>query len=529
MPELDLVIRRGSLVDGTGEPARAVDVGVRGDRIVAIGDLGASPATRVIDARDKIVAPGFVDVQSQSVLTLLADGNSESHVRQGITTEIVGEGGAPGQITAKILAQDARYPEWLAALGLELDWKGFAGWFERLERQGISVNAGSFTSIDLLRAEVVGLADRPATSAEIARMRDILDATMNEGTFGLATALVYPPASHTSTDELVAIAEVAARRGGIYASHVRGESGRVFDAIGEAIAIGERAKVPVLVYHLKIAGRPNWGRMPEVGALIESARARGVAISACQYPYAAAGTGICAPIPDWAQEGGPTALVERLRAPDTRARIRAEMETRDAMLGRVDFDAIQIASVPSDADPSLMGKRVSEIAKSRGQDPWETYFRIVVDHRTNVFAIFHSMSEDDVRTAMRFPWVSIASDAEATSPSQHGLVHPRAYGTFPRVLGRYVRDEKVLPLPEAIRKMTSLPASQLGIVDRGVVREGAFADLVVFDPDRVADTATYEAPHSYAIGIEQVVVNGVVTIDGGDHTGARAGRPIRHG
>jgi len=529
VPELDLVVRRGSLVDGTGEAARVVDVGVRGDRIVAVGDLSAISATRVIDADGKMVAPGFIDVQSQSVLTLLADGNAESHVRQGITTEIVGEGGAPGQMTVKILAQDARYPEWLAALGLELDWTGFTGWFERLERQGISVNAGSFTSIDLLRAEVVGLEDRPARADEIARMREILDATMSEGTFGLATALVYPPASHTSTDELVAVAEIAAKRGGIYASHVRGESGRVFDAIGEAITIGERARLPVLVYHLKIAGRPNWGRMPEVGALIEDARARGVAISACQYPYAAAGTGICAPIPDWAQEGGPTALVERLRAPETRARIRAEMETRDAMLGRIDFDAIQIASVPADGDHSLMGKRVSEIARARGRDPFEIYFDVVTDHRTNVFAIFHSMSEDDVRTAMQFPWVSIASDAEATSPAQHGLVHPRAYGTFPRVLGRYVRDAKVLTMPEAIRKMTSLPASQLGIVDRGVVREGAFADLVIFDPARVADTATYEAPHAYAVGIEHVIVNGVVTIDAGDHTGARAGRPIRHG
>lgn len=527
MPDLDLLVRGGELVDGTGEPARRVDVGVRGDRIVAVGDLSSTSAARTIDARDKVVSPGFIDVQSQSVLTLLADGNAESHVRQGITTEIVGEGGAPGQMTEKILEQDARYAEWLAALGLELDWTGFDGWFARLERQGISVNAGSFASVDLLRAEVVGLADRPATSDEIGRMRDILDRAMQQGTFGLATALVYPPASHTTTDELVAIAEIAAKHGGLYASHVRGESGRVLTAIGEAIAIGERAKLPVLVYHLKIAGRPNWGRMNEIGALVEGARARGVAISACQYPYAAAGTGICAPIPDWAQEGGPAELVERLRAPDTRARIRQEMETRDAMLGRVDFDAIQIASVPSDGDHSLMGKRVSEIARERGQDPWDTYFSIVVDNRTNVFAIFHSMSEDDVRTAMRFPWVSIASDAEATSPTQHGLVHPRAYGAFPRVLGRYVRDDQVLALPEAIRKMTGLPASQLGIADRGIVREGAFADLVVFDPSRVADTATYEAPHAYPVGIEHVAVNGVVTIDGGEHTGARAGRAIR--
>ncbi|MBX3191059.1 MAG: D-aminoacylase [Labilithrix sp.] len=525
MTELDLVIRGGELLDGTGAPSRRVDVGVAGDRIVAIGDLGR--AKRIVDARDRVVAPGFIDVQSQSVLTLLADGDAQSHVRQGITTEIVGEGGSPGQLTPKILAQDSRWPEWLGALGLELDWSGFDGWFARLERQGTSVNVGAFASIDLLRAEVVGLADRPATADEIERMRAILDAGMKQGTFGLATALVYPPASHASTDELVALAEIAARHGGLYASHVRGESGRVFTAVGEAIEIGERARLPVLVYHLKIAGRPNWGRMRELGALVEGARSRGIAISACQYPYAAAGTGICAPIPDWAQEGGPEALVERLRAPETRARIRREMETRDAMLGRVDFDAIQIASVPPGGDASMMGRRVSEIARSKNEDPWDTYFSIVIDNRANVFAIYHSMSEDDVRTAMRFPWVSIASDAEATSPAQHGLVHPRAYGTFPRVLGRYVRDERVLALPEAIRKMTSLPASQLAISDRGVVREGMFADLVVFDPAAVRDTATFEAPHAFPIGIETVVVNGAVTVEAGEHTGARAGRVVR--
>jgi N-acyl-D-aspartate/D-glutamate deacylase len=449
-------------------------------------------------------------------------------VRQGITTELVGEGGSPGQLTPKILAQDPRYGEWLAALGLTLDWSGFDGWFARLEERGTSVNVGAFASVDLLRAEVVGLQDRPPSDDELERMRALLAGAMRQGAFGLATALVYPPASHTTTDELVALASVAAAHGGRYASHVRGESGRLMAALAEAITIGERARLPVLVFHLKIAGRPNWGRMGEVGALIEAARARGVAISACQYPYTAAGTGICAPIPDWAQEGGPACIVERLRDPATRARIRAEMETRDAMLGRVDFDAIQIASVPPDGDASLTGRRVSEIARARGQDPWDAYFGIVVDHRTNVFALFHSMSEDDVRTAMRFPWVSVATDAEATSPALHGVVHPRAYGTFPRVLGRYVREERVLSLEEAIRKMTSLPAEQLGLADRGVLREGAFADVVVFDPLRVRDTATFEAPHAYSIGIETVIVNGVVTVDAGEHTGARAGRTLRH-
>jgi N-acyl-D-aspartate/D-glutamate deacylase len=529
MPELDLLVRGGEVFDGTGAPSVLADVAIRGDRVVGVGDFSRASAARVIDARGRFVTPGFVDVQSQSSFTLLADGRGESHVRQGITTEIVGEGGSPGQLTPKILAQDPRYVEWLSALGLELDWKGFRGYFERLERAGTSVNVGALASVDLLRAEAVGLDDRPPTDAEMAHMRRLLEAAMDEGAFGLAAALVYPPASHTTTDELVSLAEVAARRGGIYASHVRGESGRVLDAIGEAIEIGERAKLPVLVYHLKVAGKPNWGRMAEVGALVERARARGVRVSACQYPYAAAGTGICAPLPDWVQEGGPPMLVERLRDPATRARVRREMETRDAALGRIDFDAIQIASVPPGADASVTGKRVSEIAASRGADPWDAYFSLIVEHRANVFAIYHSMSEDDVRAAMRYPWVSVASDAEATSPAQHGLVHPRAYGTFPRVLGRYVREARLLSWAEAVRKMTSLPAAQLGLVDRGVLRPGSFADVVVLEPDIVRDRATFEAPHAFPDGVEVVVVNGVVTVEHGAHTGARAGRALRIG
>jgi N-acyl-D-aspartate/D-glutamate deacylase len=516
MSELDLVIRGGEVFDGTGAPSRRSDVGIVGDRIVALGDLSPKSAARTIDARHKVVAPGFIDIQSQSVFTLLADGRAQSHLRQGITTEIVGEGGSPGQLTPKILEQDPRYGEWLGALGLRHDWAGFAGWFDRLVQQGISPNVGAFCSVDLLRAEVVGLDHRMATTNEIDRMRALLERAMNEGTFGLATALVYPPAAYTTTDELVLLADVAARHGGMYASHVRGESGAVLTAIGEAIEIGERARLPVLVFHLKIAGRPNWGRMRELGELIEGARARGVAISACQYPYAAAGTGIIAPIPDWAQEGGPTQIVARLGDPETRARIRREMETRDALLGRIDFEAIQVES-----------DRIGDIARARGEDPFDTYFSIVVEKRTNVFAIFHSMSEDDVRTAMRFPWVSIATDAEGTSPALGGNVHPRAYGTFPRVLGRFVRDQKVLSLAEALRKMTSLPATQLRITDRGTLREGAFADVVVFDEPTVADTATFEAPHSFPIGIETVVVNGVVTVSGSEHTGAKAGRPLR--
>lgn len=512
---MDLLIRGGRVIDGTGAPARDLDIGIRGDRIVAIGRLDENTAHRTIDARDLVVAPGFIDIQSQSIFTLLADGNGESHIRQGITTEIVGEGQSPGQLTPKILDQDPRYREWLSSLGLSLDWLGFTGWFDRLEERGISVNVGSFASVDLLRAEVVGLSDRAATPDEVGRMRALLDAALNEGVFGLAAALAYPPASYVTTEELVSLAEVAAKHGGMYASHVRNESGGIFQAIGEAIAIGERARLPVLLYHLKIAGRENWGRMTELGALVESARARGVEVSACQYPYSAAGAGILAPIPASAHDGGPAALIARLRDPAERARIRADMENRDIFLGRIDFENIQVGEW-----------RIAQRARARNVDPWDAYFDLVIEHRTNLFAIYHAMSEGDVRTAMSFPWVSIASDAEATSPAQAQRVHPRAYGTFPRVLGRYVRDETVLSMEEAIRKMTSLPATQLGLRDRGALREGAFADVVIFDPRTVSDRASFEAPHAYPVGVQHVIVNGRLTIEAGEHTGARAGRRV---
>jgi N-acyl-D-amino-acid deacylase len=529
MSKLDLVVRGGELLDGTGAPAERRDVGVLADRIVAIGDLSGRPAVRAVDASGAVVAPGFIDIQSQSIFTLLADGAGESHVRQGVTTELIGEGGSPGLLTPGILEQDSRYQGWLDALGLTLDWSGFEGYLRHVERRGIAVNLGAFASVDLVRARIMGQDSRTPTQAELGAMRSLVDGCMQEGAFGLAAALAYPPASFLSTEELVVLAREAGRHGGIYISHVRAESGRVMDAVAEAIAIGEGASLPVVVFHLKVAGRPNWGRMTDLCALIERARSRGAHVSACQYPYSVAGTGLAAPIPEWAQEGGPDALVARLRDPPVRARLKHEMLSRDALLGRVDFDVIEIASVPPGGDTDAVGKRVSELAVARGKDPWEVYFGLLERHRANVFALYHSMSEEDVRAAMRMPWVSVASDAEATSP--RGLlgavgVHPRAYGTFPRVLGRYVREQGVLSLAEAVRKMTSLPASQVGLVDRGTVRVGAFADLVVFDPAAVLDTATFGKPHSFPLGVRAVATNGTLTVADGQQTSARPGRAL---
>jgi N-acyl-D-aspartate/D-glutamate deacylase len=465
-------------------------------------------------------------VQGQSGVTLLQDGNGESHIRQGITTEIIGEGSTPA-LWSKELIDDAN-----RRLKLSVDWTGFDGYLRALEHRGTSINLGSFVPVAMLREQVLGMADRAPTAEELQKEEDILDLAMQQGAFGFATALIYPPASYTKTDELVALAKIASKHGGIYISHVRGESFRVKDAIGEAIQIGREARLPVVVYHLKIAAKANWGQMAEIRQLIEDARAKGLDVTACQYPYTAGGTGLQATLPGWAQEGGREKMLERLRDPKLRARMKHDIEANtevENLLAGSTFDGIQIASVPADKDQSIVGKRLSEIAKDRGADEWDTLFTILLDNEGRVGALYHMMSEDDVKTAMQFPWVSVGTDSAAIKPEGElglGQPHPRSYGTFPRILGHYVRDEKVLALPEAIRKMTSLAASQMKIANRGSLKEGFFADVVVFDPAAVADKATYEKPHQYSAGIETVIVNGVVTVRDGKHTGAHAGRGL---
>jgi len=467
-------------------------------------------------------------VQGQSGTTLLADGNGESHLRQGITSEIIGEGGSPAFWTPG--ADDA---DGLAPYGLTFDWKGFGGYFEKLRSRGTTINLGTFVPATAVRRTVIGLDNRAPTPDELARMEGIVDQGMKDGAFGLSSALIYVPGTFAKTDELVALAKVAARHKGIYISHVRGESFNLFNAIDEAIGIGRDAQLPVVIYHLKVGAKANWGRMGEAVSAINRANAAGVRVSATMYPYTAGGTGLAATLPLWVQEGGREKMLERLKDPATRARARQEIETKidgwENLLMATTFDGIQVASVPRDFDQSIIGKRISQLAAERKADPWDVYFSLLVDTGGRVGALYHMMSEADVMTGLRAPFVSIGTDSAALRSEgvlAQGSPHPRSYGTFPRVLGKYTRDEKVLTLQEAVHRMTGLAATQMGIRDRGLLRDGQHADLVVFNPDTIADTATYERPHQYPTGIDYVVVNGVTVLDPKGLTGARPGRPL---
>lgn len=527
-PEFDLIIRGGDVIDGTAAEARRTDVGIKGDRIAVIGNLVDRSAGQIIEAAGKVVAPGFIDTQGQSGTTLLVDGNGESHIRQGITSEIIGEGGSPAFWTERTADTQT-----LKRFGLSVDWTTFNGYFRTLEDRGISINVGTLVPATMARREVVGLDNRKATPEELRRMEEFVATGMRAGGFGLSSALIYPPGSFADTDELIALAKMAAQHKGIYVSHVRGESFNVERAIAEAIQIGETAKLPVVIYHLKVAAREYWGRMRRLGEMIYAAGNRGLTISATQYPYTAGGTGLIAVLPGWAQEGGRLKAVERLKDPALRARMRREIETTidgwENLVAAAGLDGIQIASVPPEADQTLLGKRLTQIASERGQDPWDTLFQLLIETEGQVGALYHMMSEDDVRTGLAFTFVTIGTDAAAVRPEGElgrGQPHPRAYGTFPRVLGRYVREQKVITLPQAVHRMTGLAARQFRIPMRGELREGFFADVVIFDPVVVSDRATFEKPHQYPVGIEYVIVNGVVTVTPQGHTGARAGRRL---
>jgi len=515
----DLLITNARIVDGTGSPAVAGSVAVRDGRIAGVGRVSGA-AARTIDAHGRVVAPGFIDPHSHSDFSLLTDGNAESKIRQGVTTEVIGESGsvAPQKPTA------------------ERNWSDFAGYFSAIERGKTSVNLLSYVGLGQVREFVMGNDERAPKTEELERMSRIVGDAMKQGAYGVATGLIYSPNAYAKTDELIALSRPASAAGGIYASHLRYDGEKLREGIEEAIAIGEGARIPVHVFHLKVTGAKNFGRMKEVIALVDAARKRGVEFSADQYPYVASSTGLSQTIPPWAHEGGGAKLAERLKDPATRAKIRKEMDDphptwENRLISAGTWHNVQLASIRQPAYKRYEGMRVDDAAKAAGKEPYDFVFEILIAHNGNVGCVWFIIDEGDLKLAMQQPWVSIGSDGSAlatSGPLRNGVPHPRNFGTFPRVLGKYVREEHVITLEQAVHKMSGLTASQLHIADRGLIKDGLAADLVIFDPATVADRATFTDPFQYPVGIPTVIVNGRVVLDEGRHTGERPGIVI-HG
>jgi N-acyl-D-aspartate/D-glutamate deacylase len=527
----DVLLRGGRIVDGSGNPWFKGDLAIRGDRIAAIGSLEGARAKRTFDARGLVVAPGFIDMLGQSEFNVLVDPHVRSKITQGITTELTGEGGSVGPMTPFTIEETR--PS-LSDLGVDLDWRDFEGYFRRLRTKGSAINFAHLVGATQVRMAVLKSDNRLATPAELETMKKHVARAMEQGAFGLSSSLIYTPAIFADTAELVELAKVAARYGGFYATHIRNEGERILPAIEEAGDIGEGAGVPVEVWHLKCSERQNWGRMPEVLRAIEAARERGIDMTADIYPYPASATDLTACLPPSAKEGGTAALLGRLKDQAARARIREEIlkpaEAWENFFESTGPENILIAGVRNPANKKFQGKRLSEVAAARGVDPIEAMFDLLVEENGTVDAIYFAMSEKDVRTAMATPWVSFNCDAPGAQPEGvlgERMTHPRAYGTFPRILGRYVREEKVLTLEDAVRKMTSLAAQRIGIRDRGLLRRGFFADVTVFDPKTVIDRATFERPHQFSEGVVYVFVNGQAVVEQGRVTQRLPGRILR--
>jgi len=522
----DLVLENARVVDGTGAPWFRADVGVRGDRIAAVGDLHGAPAGQRIDVHDHVVAPGFIDLLGQSELTLLVDPRGESKIRQGVTSELTGEGVSVAPMTPA-LAAEAR--DWLTLHHLGVDWTDLSGYWRRFRAARPAMNLGTTVGAAQVRAAVMGLGEGAPTPDQLLRMQVEVRKAMRQGAFGLSSALIYPPGSYARTEELVALAQAAAPWGGSYFTHIRDEGDDVLGALEEAITIGRRARIPVEIWHLKVAGRRNWGRMGEVVRRIEAARAEGVDIAANVYPYLAGANNLTADLPGWAMAGGTEAMLERLRNPDQRSLIEVEIAS-----GWPDADMAERITVAATFLPEAKaaeGKTVAQLARERHLTPAAAVVDLALADRGTTQVLRFWADEPDLRLALRQRWTAIGIDANSDAvdgPLAQDGNHPRAFGSMPRVLGTYAREAQLFPLEEAVRKMTSLPAARLGLGDRGLVRPGMAADLVVFDPATVSGTATYAHPKQYPVGIELVVVNGQVVLQDGIRTDARPGRPLLH-
>jgi N-acyl-D-amino-acid deacylase len=529
--KFDIVIKGGTVYDGSGEKPRVTDVAIRGDRIVKLGAFSADQAVTVIDAKGLAVAPGFINMLSWSTESLIEDGRSQGEIRQGVTTEIMGEGWSMGPLNDRMKERTIADQK---DIKFEIKWTTLTEYLRYLEQRGISCNVASFVGATTIRDYVIGLEDKPPTPEQLEQMRELVRQEMEGGALGIGTSLIYPPAFYAKTEELIELCKVAAKYKGKYISHMRSEGNQLLEAIDELLRISKEAGIPAEIYHIKAAGQSNWGKADAMLAKIEDARKAGLKITADMYTYTAAGTGLDACLPPWTQDGGYPALFKRLRDPATREKIAKEVRTpsdkwENLYLAAGSPDKILLSGFKSDKLKQLTGKSLAEVAKMRGKDPVETAMDLIAEDESRIDTIYFLMTEENVKKEISKPWVSFGSDEASQAPEGNFLksnCHPRAYGNFARVLGKYVRDEKVLTLEDAIRKLSGLPATNLGLDHRGFVQEGMFADLVVFDPGTVGDRATFEKPHQYSVGMKHVFVNGKQVLKDGEHTGAKPGRAV---
>ena len=526
----DIMIKGGAVYDGTGRPARKVDVGIKGDRIAAIGNLSRAKAASVVDASGLAVAPGFINMLSHSESSLIRDPRSLSELKQGVTTQIFGElsmGPLNDEMKRRLREQqgDVKY---------DIEWTTLAEYLNYLEKRGISQNVASFIGAATIREYVIGLADKPPTPAQLDQMRELVRREMEAGALGVTTALIYPPAFFAKTDELIELCKVAARYQGKYTTHMRSEGNQLIEAVQETIRISREAGLPAEIYHLKASGEANWPKMDQVIGMVETARRQGLKITANMYTYPAGGTGLDAAMPPWVFDGGREAAYQRLQDPATRKKIADAIRTptndwENLYLLTGSPERILLASFRTEKLKPYTGKTLAEVARMRGKDPIETIMDLVLEDRSRIGTIYFLMSEDNIKKQIARPWVSFGSDAASIAPEGvflRSAAHPRAYGNFARLLGKYVREEKVISLAEAVRRLTSLPATNLGLDHRGFLKVGMFADVVVFDPQTIADRATFENPHQLAVGVRDVFINGAQVLKNGEHTGVKPGRAL---
>lgn len=529
--DFDVLIKGGTVYDGTGRAPRRVDVAIKGDRIVGIGNLQRAQARNVVDARGMAVAPGFINMLSWSTESLIADGRSQGELRQGVTTQIMGEGWSMGPLNDRLKKQVVDEQD---DIKFDIEWTTLAEYLRYLEKRGVSQNVASFVGATTVRQYVLGESDVQPTPAQLQEMRELVRQAMEEGALGVGSSLIYAPAFYAKTEELIELCKVAARYKGKYISHLRSEGNEWVEAVEELIRISREAGLPAEIYHIKAAGRQNWNKVDKVIALVNAARRQGLKITADMYMYPAGATGLNASLPPWTMDGGYEALFKRLEDPTLRQKIASEVRTpsdkwENLYLAAGSADRVLLVGFKSEKLKPLTGKTLAEVAKMRGKDPIETIMDLILEDRSRVGTVYFLMSEENLKKELRQPWVSLGSDGASMAPEGVFLkssTHPRAYGNFARLLGKYVREEKVISLTEAVRRLTSLPATNLGLNGRGFLRTGMFADVVVFDPATIADRATFEKPHQYSVGVKHVFVNGIQVLKDGEHTDARPGRAL---